>query len=345
MATATKKEAGPTLYVIDSEAMVCQEAVLRGEVTVGKGTVIHPTCLLDAKVGPIRVGADNILEEQVEIVNTTPEALTIGDRNVIEVGAKIVGAKAVGNSNILETKCFVGEGVEIHNGCTVGVASVVPDGVVMKDESVIFGPNSASAKEPGAAQYHDLQMTRHLEILRETLPKSHYLKRNKKEEEERDKERARERKERDKEKERERERAGGKAGEEGGGSRSRSERDREKERGDRSERGERSEREKERSPQEVQIAAGEATDRDRERDRDRSSRRHETSSSAAGGGSSSLTESQRERDRERKSTRGATSSEARESHRESASTRRSEKEKAPEQRRSSASRTAQPPPK
>jgi dynactin-6 len=54
---------------ISAKAIVCQEAQLSGDVTVEDGTVIHPKVTIIAEAGPIIIGMNNILEEQVVIKN------------------------------------------------------------------------------------------------------------------------------------------------------------------------------------------------------------------------------------------------------------------------------------
>ncbi|TPP66949.1 Dynactin subunit 6 [Fasciola gigantica] len=66
-------------------AVVCSECELCGEVTIGANTIIHPKARILAEAGPIQIGAFNLIEEQVEIVNRIPESvLKIGDHNVFE---------------------------------------------------------------------------------------------------------------------------------------------------------------------------------------------------------------------------------------------------------------------
>lgn len=67
-------------------AVVCSECELSGEVTIGANTIIHPKARILAEAGPIQIGAFNLIEEQVEIINRTPDSvLKIGDHNVFEV--------------------------------------------------------------------------------------------------------------------------------------------------------------------------------------------------------------------------------------------------------------------
>jgi carbonic anhydrase/acetyltransferase-like protein (isoleucine patch superfamily) len=50
-------------------AMVCNECELRGDITIGSMTVIHPRASIIAEAGPIIIGECNIVEEQARIIN------------------------------------------------------------------------------------------------------------------------------------------------------------------------------------------------------------------------------------------------------------------------------------
>lgn len=72
-------------------AVVASECDIRGDITVGTRTVIHPKARIIADAGPIRIGESNLIEEQVEIINSVPNTiLIIGDFNVFEVGSLII---------------------------------------------------------------------------------------------------------------------------------------------------------------------------------------------------------------------------------------------------------------
>jgi hypothetical protein len=49
--------------------MVCNECELRGDITIGSMTVIHPRASIIAEAGPIIIGECNIVEEQARITN------------------------------------------------------------------------------------------------------------------------------------------------------------------------------------------------------------------------------------------------------------------------------------
>ena len=46
---------------------MCAEARITGKVTIGAGTVVHPEAVIDATAGPIVIGGNNIIEEQVSL--------------------------------------------------------------------------------------------------------------------------------------------------------------------------------------------------------------------------------------------------------------------------------------
>lgn len=50
-------------------AVVCTECELKGDITVGSNTVIHPRAQIIAEAGPIIIGENNLIEEQVQIIN------------------------------------------------------------------------------------------------------------------------------------------------------------------------------------------------------------------------------------------------------------------------------------
>lgn len=50
-------------------AVVCEESTLRGYITIGAKTVIHPRASIIAEAGPIIIGEGNIVEEMAVIAN------------------------------------------------------------------------------------------------------------------------------------------------------------------------------------------------------------------------------------------------------------------------------------
>eukprot|EP01102_Stenamoeba_stenopodia_P018098 TRINITY_DN6595_c0_g1_i1.p1 TRINITY_DN6595_c0_g1~~TRINITY_DN6595_c0_g1_i1.p1 ORF type:complete len:198 (-),score=42.35 TRINITY_DN6595_c0_g1_i1:16-552(-) len=166
-------------------SVVSQEANISGDVTIGKGCVIHPKCMILAEAGPITLGDDNIIEEQCIILNSydssqSPErqvskVLHIGSNNCFEVGCQVM-AKVIGNSNTIEAKAIVGENAMLGDGCIIGMGTLIPPKQDVPNNTVIYGPQNSSRVIPNAVETHNAIHKRHLETLRRILPDFHQLK-------------------------------------------------------------------------------------------------------------------------------------------------------------------------
>ena len=113
---------------ISAGAVVCNESELKGDITIGARTVIHPKAKILAESGPIIIGEGNLIEEQSEIINRaegedgeggTVSVMIIGNNNVFEVGSSSHSLK-IGDSNILEAKSYVGRATSLSHGCIIG---------------------------------------------------------------------------------------------------------------------------------------------------------------------------------------------------------------------------------
>ncbi|MGH0156181.1 UNVERIFIED_CONTAM: hypothetical protein FKN15_030877, partial [Acipenser sinensis] len=54
-------------------AVVCVESEIRGDVTIGPRTVVHPKARILAEAGPIVIGEGNLIEEQALLINCSRE--------------------------------------------------------------------------------------------------------------------------------------------------------------------------------------------------------------------------------------------------------------------------------
>lgn len=63
--------------------------------------------------------------------------LRIGSHNVFEVGCT-VEASAIGDSNVFESKCYVGPNISVPNECIIGAGCNIMN-AILKDKTIIFG--------------------------------------------------------------------------------------------------------------------------------------------------------------------------------------------------------------
>lgn len=137
MSASSKVKIAPT-------AIVCQEAVLKGDITVGEHTVIHPNCHILATGGPIVIGNGNVIEETVCIENMDLEVgahdpapvMTIGNGNIICTGSSI-HARLIGNDNLFESKSVASINSVIGSATVIGARVRIPPGVLVQDNQII----------------------------------------------------------------------------------------------------------------------------------------------------------------------------------------------------------------
>lgn len=167
-------------YTIHSKAVVCQDVELKGDITVGAGTIVHPKAAIYALAGPILIGANNIIEEGVVLVNRRKVAMRIGDGNLFEVGCR-VECPVIGSSNTVSTKARVHHTVRMGDYCVVGPKClVVPvEDEVMEDYTVYYGTEAEQRMWSGRGKLQEADLRRkHAEYLREMLPKFNRVRRD-----------------------------------------------------------------------------------------------------------------------------------------------------------------------
>lgn len=160
-------------------ALVCNECELVGDITIGSMTIIHPRATIVAEAGPIVIGDNNLIEEQVRIINkrqtiensNSSPVLIIGDNNVFEVDC-YSEARKIGDNNVLESKSYISHDVELTSGCIIGAGCKLTNAEVIPENTVIFGRNCNRRKQSDRPPQQTLQ----LDYLTKVLPNYHYLK-------------------------------------------------------------------------------------------------------------------------------------------------------------------------
>ncbi|XP_045461332.1 dynactin subunit 6-like [Harmonia axyridis] len=129
-------------------ALVCEEARLRGDITISKDCIIHPMATIIAEAGPIIIGESCLIEEQSKIIYRLPfdkvqnkdniEPLIIGPHNVFEVGCHVEACK-IGSNNVFESKCFVSNKVTVTDGCIIGAGCQLKEEQELKENIIVYG--------------------------------------------------------------------------------------------------------------------------------------------------------------------------------------------------------------
>ncbi|XP_055329372.1 dynactin subunit 6-like isoform X2 [Paramacrobiotus metropolitanus] len=164
---ASKNLTAPIGVLILPKAIVPKETELKGEITIGQGTVLHPSCKIIAENGPIVIGEGNIIEEKAIIRNRFPvgedgtrKTLYIGSRNLLEAYSVVEGS--VGNNNSILCKARIGPLTTISTGCVIGVMCSINSDETLAPDTIIIVHRRSCGVPPKATAYISL----HSEIIR-----------------------------------------------------------------------------------------------------------------------------------------------------------------------------------
>ncbi|GAA5981747.1 hypothetical protein JCM10908_004586 [Rhodotorula pacifica] len=111
-------------FKVGPKAVVVADCDLRGDITLGPGTILQPRCTILAVSGPIIFGENNIVEDNVIIVNRHKQPMLIGDQNLFEVGCR-VESPVIGSHNVFGIRSRVLPSVSVGNHCVVGAGCLV----------------------------------------------------------------------------------------------------------------------------------------------------------------------------------------------------------------------------
>ncbi|KYM81158.1 Dynactin subunit 6 [Atta colombica] len=164
-------------------AVVCEESILKGDISIGAKTIIHPRACILAEAGPIIIGEGNIIEEMATITNRqlppdAPEPVTvpvqiIGNYNVFETDCVCESYK-VGDNNILEAKAQVSREIELTNGCVIGAACSLTEQETISENTIVYG-SQCQRREMNDKPYPQIGQ---LDFLLKVLPNYHHFRKS-----------------------------------------------------------------------------------------------------------------------------------------------------------------------
>ncbi|KIY50244.1 trimeric LpxA-like protein, partial [Fistulina hepatica ATCC 64428] len=164
-------------FAIHSRAIVCQDVDIKGDITIGAGTVVHPKVIIYAIAGPIVIGSGCIIEENAILVNRKKATMRIGDGNLFEIGSR-VECMRMGDHNTISTRARVHHTVKMGSYCVISPGCLVAptEEETLEDFTVVYGPNAERRKWSGKGKAQEMDLRRkHAEYLREMLPKFNRL--------------------------------------------------------------------------------------------------------------------------------------------------------------------------
>lgn len=119
-------------------AFVAENATVRGDVTVGKGSSIFFGAVVRSELVPITIGENTNIQDNCILHTDAGFPLTVGSGCTIGHGSILHGC-TVGDNTLIGMGTTVLNGAVIGRDCIVGAGSLVPQGMVIPDGSMAFG--------------------------------------------------------------------------------------------------------------------------------------------------------------------------------------------------------------
>ncbi|KAJ3181430.1 hypothetical protein HDU87_001037 [Geranomyces variabilis] len=155
-------------------SVICDDSIIEGDIIVGSANVVSPKCSITvAKPGSrIVIGDGNVFEENVKIVHSGDGEMKIGDNNIFQVGCVFEGL-SIGSGSTIEAGANVLGTARIGSNCVLGAKCTTS--TALPDNTVVFGTAHIRRVQTRSNRLQANLHARHLEYLREVLPKYHHM--------------------------------------------------------------------------------------------------------------------------------------------------------------------------
>jgi carbonic anhydrase/acetyltransferase-like protein (isoleucine patch superfamily) len=125
----------PTELDVHPDSWVAPNAVVVGQVSLGRSASVWYGCVLRGDLEPIRVGEESNIQDLTLVHVDKDFPVTIGRRVTVGHSCVIHGCRVeddalIGMGAVLLTGCHVGKGALIAAGAVVREGFVVPDGAI-----------------------------------------------------------------------------------------------------------------------------------------------------------------------------------------------------------------------
>lgn len=112
------------------------DAVIRGDVTIGKGTSILFGAVISDEGGPVVIGDNCVIMEQAVIRGTAKNPVIIGNSVLTGPHAHLSGFK-IDDEAFLATGSTIFNGAHVKRGCEVRINGVVHVNTVLEPETLV----------------------------------------------------------------------------------------------------------------------------------------------------------------------------------------------------------------
>jgi carbonic anhydrase/acetyltransferase-like protein (isoleucine patch superfamily) len=128
---------GDKVPKIAGSAFISEAAYIVGDVVIGERCAAFPGAVVRADYGPVRVGDDVLIEDNV-VLHGDPKGLEIGNSVTLGHGA-VVNSRRIGNHVLIGMNATVLHDSEIGDRCIIAAGAVVGEGMMVPERSFVTG--------------------------------------------------------------------------------------------------------------------------------------------------------------------------------------------------------------
>ncbi|KAM0262288.1 hypothetical protein ACHAQJ_001757 [Trichoderma viride] len=158
---------------------ISDNAVLLGihSITMQAETVIHPRSRIESSAGSVLVGRRCIIQERVHLgapSNNSDKGaggVSLGDYVLVEAGSVVeAGGTEIGEGSVIQVGSKIGSGAKIGKNCTVSHLSVIANGDVLPDNTVVYSNGTRRTDKRGTPELRKLSIVKQIAMLRKMIP-------------------------------------------------------------------------------------------------------------------------------------------------------------------------------
>lgn len=123
---------------VAAAAFVAENAVILGDVTLGKGSSVWYSAVLRGDSGPIVIG-ENTNVQDCCVLHCGPGGAVVLGKGVSVGHCALVHGCTVGDNTLIGMHATLLNNSVVGKNCIIGAGALIPEGMVIPDNSVVMG--------------------------------------------------------------------------------------------------------------------------------------------------------------------------------------------------------------
>lgn len=137
--------------VIDESCFIAENAVIAGDVTIGKDSSVWFGAVVRGDASSITVGEKSNIQDNA-VIHGDPRYRTVIGNGVTVGHTAIVHSSQIGDNTLIGMGAIVMNRAHIGKNCVIGAGALVTEGTEIPDNSVAFGSPAKVVKKATPAQ-------------------------------------------------------------------------------------------------------------------------------------------------------------------------------------------------